>query len=105
MRVIAGGAFADLDATIGGAVMVRRHLARVLVDMVDRVLDMLAARPARLAEEGQEDQPPAVEAGQQGRERADPESDIAVDRVRSVARLEDRVLAASDDSQLIERTM
>ena len=59
---------------------------------VERVLDMLRRRPARLAEEGQEDQPPAVEAGQQRRERAEPEGDRARHRAAGPGALEDRVL-------------
>src|SRR3546814_10707150 len=40
------------------------------------MLDMLGCRPARLAKEGQEHQPPRIEAGQQRREHADAKSDI-----------------------------
>jgi hypothetical protein len=51
--------------------------AAMIVRIVQRVLDMLGGRPARLAEEGQEHEPPAVEAGQQGREEADREGEAA----------------------------
>ena len=45
--------------------------------MVDRVLDMLASGPARLSEECQEDQTPAIEARQERGEGADEEGDRA----------------------------
>ena len=80
VRMIARGAFLDLHVMVGRAVMVGGDFARVLMHMMDGVLDMLAARPAGLAEEGQEDQPPAVEAGQQRGEGADEEGDVAVRR-------------------------
>jgi hypothetical protein len=38
--------------------------AAMIVRIVKRVLDMFGRDPARLAEEGEEDEPPAVEARQ-----------------------------------------
>ena len=57
-----------------------------------RVLDMFGRGPARLAVEGQEDQPPRIETGQQRGERAEEEGDAAVDGAAGVGALEDRVL-------------
>src|SRR3546814_17472384 len=59
--------------------------------IVQRMLDMLGFHPARLAEEGQEDQPPRIEARQQRGEGADPPRDLAA-VARREARLEPRVL-------------
>ena len=53
---------------------------------------MLRGRPARLAQEGQEHQPPAVEAGQQGREDADREGEAADAGAAGEGALDDRVL-------------
>src|SRR4029079_13962355 len=47
------------------------------MDVLKLMLDVLGRGPARLTEEGQEDEAPAVEAGQQGGERAGPEGDGA----------------------------
>ena len=44
------------------------------------------------AEEGQEDQPPGIEAGQQGREHADEEGEAAKARAARIGALDDRVL-------------
>src|SRR3546814_9552651 len=58
---------------------------------VHRVLDMLALFPARLAVKGQEDEAPRIEAGEEGDENADPESDNPAAAARE-RRLEDAVL-------------
>src|SRR3546814_10406818 len=52
---------------------------------------MLGFHPSRLAEEGQEDQPPRIEARQQRGEGADPPRDLAA-VARREAHLEHRVL-------------
>src|SRR3546814_20615975 len=57
-----------------------------------RMLDMLALDPARLAPEGQEHQPPAVETGQQRGHRAQPEGEIAELRPARKGNFEDRIL-------------
>src|SRR5205085_11429221 len=67
-------------------------LVRRFMMAVDGVLDVLAARPARLAEEGQENEAPAVKAGQQGRDRAEEEGDAARGLAAGEGRLEDRIL-------------
>src|SRR5205809_1229633 len=64
---------------------------RVMI-AVERVLDMLGRGPARRAEEGEEDQPPRIEARQKRRERADEEGDVPGHRAARPAVLEDRVL-------------
>jgi len=50
-----------------------RAVAMLLVGrfmhVMNGVLDVLRGLPTRLAEEGEEDQPPAVEAGEERRER------------------------------------
>ena len=53
---------------------------------------MLRRRPARGPEEGQEDQPPRVKAGQQRGEGAEDEGDRAVDGAAGKRTLEDRIL-------------
>src|SRR3546814_7139793 len=58
---------------------------------VHRVLDMLALFPARLAVKGLEDEAPRIEAGEEGDENADPESDNPAAAARE-RRLEDAVL-------------
>jgi hypothetical protein len=64
-------------------VIARMLLRRVVLVMpgpmrvVDGMLDMLGRGPAGLAEEGEEDEPPGIEAGQQRREQADRESEAA----------------------------
>src|SRR5438270_4334899 len=52
-------------------------LVRTLVVAMERVLDMLRCRPARLAKEGEEDEAPAVKTRQQRGQGADPEGDRA----------------------------
>src|SRR3546814_15498407 len=52
---------------------------------------MLALFPARLAVKGQEDEAPRIEAGEEGDENADPESDNPAAAARE-RRLEDAVL-------------
>ena len=56
-------------------VMAMRIMAMIVmpVRVVNRMLDMLRLLPTRLSEEGQEDQSPAVEAGQQRGEYANAE--------------------------------
>src|SRR3546814_9929930 len=67
-------------------------LAHLLRRLVHRMLDMLALDPARLAPEGQEHQPPAVEAGQQRGDRAHPEGEVAHIVTARERDFEDRVL-------------
>src|SRR5438270_3687898 len=67
-------------------------LVRTLVFAMERVLDMLRRGPARLAEEGQENETPGIETGQQRRERTDPERDRARDRAARPGAFDDRVL-------------
>src|SRR4051812_1414859 len=73
-----------------------RAVAMLLVGMilmsVHRVLDMLRRTPTRLAPEGQEHQAPAIEAGQESRDRARPEGDDAVRASASKSGLQDGVL-------------
>src|SRR3546814_6035270 len=75
----------------------RRHTRCALVTGVQTcalpicVLDMLALFPARLAVKGQEDEAPRIEAGEEGDENADPESDNPAAAARE-RRLEDAVL-------------
>src|SRR3954447_17503829 len=72
VRMIAAAAGGDVVRAVRAVAMF--VVGRVMV-AVERVLDMLRRGPARLAEEGQEDQAPRVEAGQQRGEGAGPESD------------------------------
>ena len=51
-------------------------MIRMPVLIMDGVLDMFAACPARRAEKGEEHQPLAVEARQQRREHADRKGDL-----------------------------
>ena len=93
MRVIAGGAVAVRVVVVRvrmivTGVFVRR---RIMVIAMNRVLDMLALFPARLAIEGQEDEAPRIEAGEEGDENADPESDDPAAAAR-ISRLENAVL-------------
>ena len=60
--------------------------------MMHRVLDVLGRGPARLAKEGQEDEPPAVETGQESGQGAGPESDRPGYRSARPGIFEDRVL-------------
>src|SRR3546814_11829224 len=53
---------------------------------------MLRRGPAILAEEGEEDEPPAVEAGEQGREHADEEGEATDRGAAGEGRLDDGVL-------------
>src|SRR3546814_13545773 len=53
---------------------------------------MLRRGPARLAEEGEEDEPPAVEAGEQGREQADAAGEATDRGAAGEGRLDDGVL-------------
>src|SRR5690606_40497508 len=71
-------------------------LVSVTMRVVDSVLDMLALRPARLAPERQEHQPPRIEAGQQGGESTDPERRAAHLRATGEGRLQNRVLRIED---------
>src|SRR3546814_14000402 len=66
-------------------------MAVIAMIAVHRVLDMLALFPARLAVKGQEDEAPRIEAGEEGDENADPESDNPAAAARE-RRLEDAVL-------------
>src|SRR3546814_4283477 len=66
-------------------------MAVIAMIAVHRVLDMLALFPARLAVKGQEDEAPRIEAGEEGDENADPESDNPAATARE-RRLEDAVL-------------
>src|SRR3546814_21133841 len=69
-RDVARARIADVRLLAG------RLIVRVIVRVaVEGVLDMLRRGPARLAEDGEEDEPPAVEAGEQGREHADEEGE------------------------------
>ena len=96
MRVISAGACGPQLTVLHVRVDViaRMLLRRVIVRVVgvERVLDVLGRGPARLAPEGQEHQPPAVEARQQRREDADREGDAAVRRAAGERALDDRVL-------------
>src|SRR5690606_33993361 len=60
--------------------------------IVDRVLDMLARGPTRLAPECKEHQAPGIEAGQQRCERADPEGCASHFGAAREGGLEDRIL-------------
>ena len=66
-------------------------IARLFRRLVNRVLDMLALNPARASPEGEEHQTPAVEAGQQSRCHACPESHGRDASAASKSCLKDRV--------------
>src|SRR3546814_18507111 len=69
VRMIATGAGRDVArARIADVrLLAGRLIVRVIVRVaVEGVLDMLRRGPARLAEEGEEDEPPADEAGEHG---------------------------------------
>src|SRR4029079_19761202 len=74
---------------VGTVAMLLRR--RVMI-AVERMLDMLRRSPARFAEEGEEDQPPRIEAGEERGERARPEGDGARHRTACPRTLEDCVL-------------
>src|SRR4051812_47781859 len=65
----------------GDGVLVVRTVAMLLIGRipfaVERMPTMLRRGPARRSVKREEDQPPAIEAGQQRGERAEPESDRA----------------------------
>src|SRR3546814_456932 len=78
-----------------------RLIVRVIVRVaVEGVLDMLRRGPARLAEEGEEDEPPAVEAGEQGREHADEEGEATDRGAAGEGRLDDGVLRDRKSNRL-----
>src|SRR5687768_12751246 len=92
--MVAAGAFRNF---------VRRRLVRprvvsgilgggIVMAVVQSVLDMLGLGPARLAVEGQEDQPPGIETGQQSGEDADREGEPADRGAAGEGALDDRVL-------------
>src|SRR6187397_861287 len=92
MRMITCGTLNRRRAMVLGAVVIGSDLARIFMDVMNGVLDMLAACPARLAIEGQENEPPAVEAGQQRGEHAEPIGDRPVHGAAGESALDDRVL-------------
>src|SRR5215210_2857453 len=83
-------------AALGRHARLVRAIAMLLVGrfmhVMDCVLDMLRRGPARLAVEGQEDQPPRIETRQQGSDRSEPEGDRSRHRSARPGALEDRVL-------------
>ncbi len=86
MRVMGVGIVAGV---FGRRIVVMRAVA---VGVVDRMLDMLGGGPARLAPEGQEHQPPRIEAGQQRREHGDGEAEAADRAAADEGGFDDRVL-------------
>src|SRR3546814_16314984 len=86
--VIARGAVAMRVVGVRVGMIVMAVIAMIAVH---RVLDMLALFPARLAVKGQEDEAPRIEAGEEGDENADPESDNPAAAARE-RRLEDAAL-------------
>src|SRR3546814_8636115 len=86
-RDVARARIADVRLLAG------RLIVRVIVRVaVEGVLDMLRRGPARLAAEGEEDEPPAVEAGEQRREHADEEGEATDRGAAGEGRLDDGVL-------------
>src|SRR3546814_12294137 len=82
------------DVCSSDLVRVRMIVARMFIGGIfmlamHRVLDMLALFPARLAIEGQEDEAPRIEAGEEGHENADPEGHHAAAAAR-ISRSEER---------------
>src|SRR5690606_13595385 len=75
-------------------VVVSMRVGTVVIAMgiMNRVLNMLALRPARLAPERQEHQTPRVEAGQQSGEAANPEGEVTHLGTAGVRNLDDSVL-------------
>src|SRR3546814_19765304 len=72
-------------------IVARMFIGGIFMLAMHRVLDMLALFPARLAIEGQEDEAPRIEAGEEGHENADPEGHHAAAAAR-ISRLENAVL-------------
>src|SRR5687768_1097555 len=64
----------------------------MVTGIVKRVLDMPRGGPARLAEEGEEDEAPAVEAGQKRRGDSDDEGEAAGAGAAGEGALDDGVL-------------
>src|SRR5262249_8402019 len=83
-------------------IVARVLLFRSLVVSVDRMLDVLALGPARLAEEGQENETPRVEARQQRGECTEPEGGPAHFATAGISRLEDRVLRVEPGEARVE---
>jgi hypothetical protein len=85
MRMVAGRALGLVlrPGNLRMRVIARMLLRRVVLVMpgpmrvVDGMLDMLGRGPAGLAEEGEEDEPPGIEAVKQRGEQADRESKAA----------------------------
>src|SRR5690349_16502836 len=88
MRVIAAAAVLHTMVVVSAIAVLFRG---ILMLPVERVLDMLGRGPARLAEEGQEDQAPAVEAGHPGDEDSKPEGDGPRDRTAGPGGFDDRI--------------
>src|SRR3546814_1553491 len=74
-----------------GMIVARMFFGGIFMLAMNRVLDMLALFPARLAIEGQEDEAPRIEAGEEGHENADPKGHHAAAAAR-ISGLEDAVL-------------
>src|SRR3546814_14366119 len=72
-------------------IVARMFIGGIFMLAMHRVLDMLALFPARLAIEGQEDEAPRIEAGEEGHENADPEGHHAAAAAR-ISRLANAVL-------------
>ena len=77
-------------AMIGMAMAMR--VVGMMMLVMHCMLDMFGSGPARLAEEGQEDKPPAVEAGQQRGEAAQHEGQRAQFRAAAEGGLQNGVL-------------
>ena len=86
VRVIASGAI------IMGVIMRMVIVMAMTMIAVRGVLDMLGCSPARLAEEGEEHQPPRIEAGERRHQCPDKERKGAVAGAAGEGRFQDRVL-------------